>query len=357
LFNEAIIMTERANTLGETERSLLSPNKNPDTQTVFESPFILRSDSVPQHLRPLFTKYDFRRLKLEEVLASDNITHNAWPGMVESTGLDLTARELVNAPVGGAFTKEGELVAYSRLLWGYDNLGEPEMHSHMTAVSSQARDGGIGESLKWFGRQMALEFPSNPVTQLSVTFDNIQGRASHVNLNKLGIVVGYAGGVFRRDIYQDLQGEQHRGNPTDRYQARWYMDSEWVLSHLEDRAVPLTTELIQGVPQAVQVGYDEIREGNNLQHLPIPESTNMEIDHAYISLPIPMNWEGLLYADRDYNFRYSNAWRDTTRNVIENYHANGYTTIGQVTDKSAGLNLQLLAYNFNPYNPPQELVQ
>jgi len=327
--------------------------RNPDMQSAPEAPFMLRLENTPTHLHHLFDKYTFRRASIDEILNSEHLTQDAWPGMEPTNQHDLRTRNLINEPVGGAFDNQGKMIGYTRLLWGYDNQGKPEVHSHMTAVSSSLRDGGVGEALKWQTRQIAQEFPKPPVTQQSVTFDNQQGRIAHVNLNKLGMVCGAAGGVFRRNIYGELRGAQHRGNPTDRYQARWYLDSDWVQAHLEEQVNLFSAEEARRLPSTIQYGYVEL---DNEHVIPVPESIDTQLDQPYLALPIPLNWDALLKADTPYDKEHANQWRQAHRAVLEQYHTHGYTTILQATDRSFGVNLQILAKNFDPYRPPKELL-
>lgn len=314
---------------------------NPDKQEINNDIFVLRSENVPVRLRPLLTKYNFRKCTINEIFDSEYLTKNAWPGLPETTKLDLRARELINNPVCGAFDNSGKMVGYTRLLWGYDNGGKPEIFSHMTAVRNDIRDGGIGEALKWLARQIALGFPDPPVTQLSVTFDNLQSRNCHINFNKLGMVCGYAGGKFKEDVYGTLAGKQHKGNPTDRYKAYWYLNSPWTRAHLEEKVVNFSLEQTRKMPTTI----------SSLQKL------NLDLNAPYITMPIPFDWDKLLENNQGKDYDLANTWRSATQTVIQEYFEKQYTTIAQATDKERGISLQIMALNFDPFNPPQELLK
>lgn len=322
-----------------------------------ENPFILRKENTPKHLHPTVDKYTFRRATLNEVLNSEHLTQDAWPGIVPSNQHDLTTRDIINEPMGAAFTADGEMIGYTRLLWGFDDEGTPEIHSHMTAVSSKLRDGGVGEALKWQARQIAQEFPKTPVNQHSVTFDNQQGRIAHVNLNKLGMICGDAGGRFRRNVYGELQGEQHRGNPTDRYQALWHLDSDWVQARLEGAVALFPLEEVQAFPNTIDWDYKAITLEPGKPVLPVPTSVDPGLDQPYITLPSPMVWDEFLAVDAVNDRAHANEWRQAHRAAVETYHGNGYTTIMQATDKDRGVNLQVMAKGFDSYNPPKELLR
>lgn len=323
---------------------------NPDRVAVKEAPFLLREESLPSHLAPLLDTYTFRRSSIAEIDNSYPLTHSAWPGLPETTSSDLRAREMINAPMLGAYTKDEEMVGYSRLLWGYDNEGKSELAIHMTAIKKGLRDGGIGEALQWQARQVALEFPQPPVDQLTATFDNLQGRNCNLPF-KIGMVCGSAGGRFIPDAYSSLTGEQHKGNPTDRFQGRWYINSEWVNARREERIQLPTTEQVRNLTTVVDFTVDKEKD------IPIPTTPDTSRNDPYLAMPIPLNWDSLLAADRHDGYPVANAWRQTTREVIEHYHSSGYTTIGQVTDGERGANFQIMAYGFDPFNPPTELIK
>lgn len=319
-------------------------------------PFVLRRESAPSHLHPLLDKYSFRRATRDEVLDSEHLTQDAWPGIEPTNKHDLITRDIINEPMCAAFTPNGDMIGYTRLLWGYDDEGTPEIHSHMTAVSSTSRDGGLGEALKWQARQVAQEFPATPVNQHSVTFDNQQGRIAHVNLNKLGMVCGDAGGAFRRNIYGELQGAQHKGNPTDRYQALWHLDSDWVQARLDGAVTLFSLDEVKQFPTTVDWGYQEFTLEPGKPVLPVPTIVNTELDQSYLTLPSPSVWDEYLQHDASNDKVNVNQWRQAHRAALETYHSQGYTTIMQASDREAGINLQVLAKNFDPYNPPRELV-
>lgn len=330
---------------------------NPDRGNSSRDVFTLHPESVPSDLVPLLSRYEFRRCSVNEIDNSAHLTQNAWPGLPESTSLDLRIRNMINAPMCGAFDSEGNMVGYTRLLWGYDNNGIPEIVSHMTAVSDLVRGEGIGQAFKWQARQIALEFPATPVDQLTVTFDNLQGRNCNVNFNKLGIICGSAGGEFKPDIYGGLTGEQHKGNPTDRYQGRWYLNSEWTRAHLERRVRLLSAEDIRAFPRAISFIVNLLDENSSISGNPVPIGLNLDIEEPFLVMPTPLDWDNLLAEDKQDNYNLTNLWRQVTRKVIINYHNKGYTTVAAITDKERGINLQLFVLNFDSFNPPSELLK
>jgi hypothetical protein len=113
-------------------------------------------------------------------------------------------------------------------------------------------------------------------------------------------------------------------------------------------------DLSDVIKPTINYDYTELFDGKNNYKIPVPKTVDIELHQPYLKLPIPLDWDKLLRLDK--NYLYSNLWRQATRVVLDKYHANGYTTIGQVSDKASGVNLQILAHNFDPYNPPSELL-
>jgi predicted GNAT superfamily acetyltransferase len=325
-------------------------SENADLIQNRENVFRVDESTIPERLRPLLSKYVFRRATAEEITQSVEITNNAWPGASETQSHDLTARDMINAPMLGVFDNQGKMIGYSRLLWGYDNGGKPEILSHMTAVYNTVRDGGIGEVLKWQARQVALKFPQVPVEQLTVTFDNMQGRNCHVNINKLGMICGAAGGKFKPDAYTNTGVKQHMGNPADRYKARWWLNSEWTIAHLENRVKIISVEQARAIHQTLSY---KIRSDGVV----VPTSMQLNLNSQYLAIAAPMNWDELLEKDSKSGFNLVIEWRLKFREIVQNYHGKGYTTISLVTDAKNGINYHVMKKDFDPFNPPKELLE
>src|SRR5437870_3211225 len=103
----------------------------------------------------------------------------------------------------GAF-QEGDLVGYVLGWMGRDGDG-PHVHSHMLAVLPGLRSRGVGYALKLAQRARALDAGYRVVRW---TFDPLQARNAHFNINKLGVV----GDRFRRDFYGEMTDALNRGD-------------------------------------------------------------------------------------------------------------------------------------------------
>jgi predicted GNAT superfamily acetyltransferase len=129
------------------------------------------------------------------------------------------------APTIGAFDRSGRLVGFAHTMLALRgrNLA---FHSHMLAVLEEMRDRDIGYRIKLAQREFAIKAG---VPLMFWTFDPLQSRNAHFNINKLGAVarsyeVNYYGqGVstgFDRDV------------PSDRLIAEWWVTSPHVVSAL-----------------------------------------------------------------------------------------------------------------------------
>ena len=116
----------------------------------------------------------------------------------------------------GAFDGE-RLVGFTLAVAGLRGRS-PYLHSHMTGVDSEYRNRGIGRMLKLFQREEAL---GRGIRLIQWTFDPLELRNAHFNLNRLGVIC--------RDYLPNLYGVTtsplHRGLPTDRLVAEWWIDS------------------------------------------------------------------------------------------------------------------------------------
>src|SRR5262249_16761669 len=121
----------------------------------------------------------------------------------------------------GAF--EGErLIGFTLSLPGLRN-GAPYLHSHMTGVHADYRDRGVGRTLKLFQRDEAL---SRDIRLIEWTFDPLEMRNAHFNLNRLGAIARR----YVPNLYGITSSPLHRGLATDRLVAEWYLDSPRALA-------------------------------------------------------------------------------------------------------------------------------
>jgi predicted GNAT superfamily acetyltransferase len=157
---------------------------------------------------------------------------------VEPATLFVVAEE-TGGQVLGAFDSD-RLVGYTLALVGFRD-GTLFLHSHMTGVLAEYRDRGVGRALKLFQREEAL---GRGIRLIVWTFDPLELRNAHFNLNRLGAIAR----KYLPNLYGLTTSPLHLGLPTDRLWAEWQLDSARVVAAVEDLAkepedAPATIEL------------------------------------------------------------------------------------------------------------------
>ncbi len=112
-------------------------------------------------------------------------------------------------------------------------------YSHMMAVEREYQNKGVGARLKWSQRERALLEGRNFIRW---TWDPMQARNAHFNLNRLGVIVGeYAANFYGTDYPLSPAGKD--GLDSDRLFAAWQIRTERVARLAPGTAKP--TELNQ----------------------------------------------------------------------------------------------------------------
>ena len=137
----------------------------------------------------------------------------------------------------GAFDRD-RLVGYTLAVVGYRD-GAIFMHSHHTGVHHEYRDRGVGRKLKLYQRDEAL---SRDIRFVQWTFDPLELRNAHFNLNRLGAIARQ----YKPNLYGITSSPLHRGLATDRLLAEWHLDSR--------RVVAAISNLVTA-PSAQESGY------------------------------------------------------------------------------------------------------
>lgn len=137
--------------------------------------------------------------------------------------------EKVGGQVIGAFD-DGVLVGYALSVPGSRN-GRGYLHSHMLAVRESYRNSGLGRRMKLAQRDDALR---RGFDMLEWTFDPLEIKNAYLNIEKLGAIVR----KYSVNHYGFSTSHLHRGLPTDRVIAEWWLKSKRVTQLLEGPGLP-----------------------------------------------------------------------------------------------------------------------
>jgi predicted GNAT superfamily acetyltransferase len=138
---------------------------------------------------------------------------------VEPATLFVVASE-TGGQVLGAFDGE-RMVGFTLGVPGFLE-GRVFLHSHMTGVLKKYRDRGVGRALKLFQREEAL---GRGIRLVVWTFDPLETRNGHFNLNRLGAISR----KYLPNLYGVTTSPLHWGLPTDRLWVEWWLDSARVV--------------------------------------------------------------------------------------------------------------------------------
>ena len=124
----------------------------------------------------------------------------------------------------------GRMVGFVHHLAAVNANNEIFGYSHMMAVAKDYQNKGIGARLKWAQRDRAL---AEGRTFIKWTWDPMQARNAHFNLNRLGVTVNsYVDNFYGTDYFADPTQavEERPGLQSDRLFARWQLSSARVVA-------------------------------------------------------------------------------------------------------------------------------
>jgi predicted GNAT superfamily acetyltransferase len=129
------------------------------------------------------------------------------------------------APTIGAFDENGKLVGFVHTMLGL--MGRNVIyHSHLAAVLEDLRHQDIGFRMKLAQREAAI---GAGIPLIIWTFDPLQSRNAHLNINKLGAIIRRYESNYYGEGLSRVFGE---GVPSDRIFAEWWIQSPHVLDAL-----------------------------------------------------------------------------------------------------------------------------
>lgn len=141
----------------------------------------------------------------------------------------------------GAFEQD-KLLGFVHQMVAVRNQHEVIGYSHMMAIREEYQNRGLGALLKWKQRQKSIE---EGKTFITWTWDPMQARNAHFNLNRLGVVARAYGANFYGTDYSTSQAhdpEKAPGIDSDRLFADWNLPDRRVVALSEGREPePLST--------------------------------------------------------------------------------------------------------------------
>lgn len=198
--------------------------------------------------------------------------------------------------------------------------GKPTQWSHMAGVLEGFRGAGIGYQLKVLQRERALAME---LDLIEWTYSPLQAANAHLNFAKLGVVAE----EYEINVYGESSSPLHRGNPTDRFVAEWFVGDARVQERLRG-AAPLAPVLTVEPANRAQAA------GEWLQ----PAAVDRALDARRISVEIPTGFTQMLADAPDLALE----WRITTRELFTSYFANGYRAVEFFLDRPSRKGAYLL---------------
>ncbi|MGA9768630.1 MAG: hypothetical protein WBV94_06300 [Blastocatellia bacterium] len=125
------------------------------------------------------------------------------------------------APTIGAFDQSGRLVGFVHTMLAL--MGRNVVyHSHLAAVIEGLRHKDIGYRMKLAQRDFAIQAG---IPLIIWTFDPLQSRNAHLNINKLGAIIRR----YEENYYSEgISSVFDSGVPSDRIYAEWWVRSPYV---------------------------------------------------------------------------------------------------------------------------------
>ena len=249
-------------------------------------------------IRPFDTIEEFEEcVCLQEEVWGDNFSDRVPLAI-------LKVSQRLGGIAAGAYDDNGKLAG---LIYGMTGVEEGEIihWSDLLAIRPELRNSGLGARLKAYQREELLVAG---ITRVRWTFDPLESKNAHLNLNKLG--------AFAREYVEDIYGQTtsilHQGIGTDRFVPTWILDSERVIQRLEKGQ------------QGPEIGADEgavlALNTVNDKGIIFPGEPDLSLDASRILVPIPLSIQEL----KKESLESAVLWRQATRAVFSYYLSKGY---------------------------------
>jgi predicted GNAT superfamily acetyltransferase len=278
----------------------------------------------------------YRDLKtLEEYAAVVDLERRIWgPGYDEVVPVPILAVTVKRGGIlVGAFDGD-RLVGFVYSLPGIKD-GKPTQWSHMLGVIDGFRNAGVGRELKLLQRGRTLAMGLDLVEW---TYDPMQAMNAHLNFTKLGVIVE----EYEENVYGESTSPLHRGNPTDRFVAEWWIRTPHVERRLAD-----AVSASQGLRPELKLRTSELADAPPVNRVAMTgewlESVDVDLslDARRLLVDIPMGFTDMLARHGELAL----AWRICTRAIFTTYFDRGYRAVDFVLDRQARKGTYLLTRN------------
>lgn len=212
----------------------------------------------------------------------------------------------------GAFDRAGRMIGFVYSLPALKN-GRASQWSHMLGVLPEARDAGLGARLKLEQRRAALGMGLDLVEW---TYDPMQTLNAHLNFSKLGIVVS----EYEENIYGESSSPLHRGTPTDRFVAEW-----WLSSHRVEHRIAGTDGAEREATADAPVINQIARRGAWLEC----GDLDLHCSGTRVAVEIPTGFGEMQEQEPSHAL----AWRMATRQIFTTYFQRGYRAVDFLIDR------------------------
>jgi predicted GNAT superfamily acetyltransferase len=154
------------------------------------------------------------------------------------------------APTVGAFDHTGKLVGFVHTSLGFKGR-QVVYHSHLAAVIEGLRHKDIGYRMKLRQREFAIEAG---IPLIIWTFDPLQSRNAHLNINKLGAIIRR----YEENYYgEGLSAVFGADVPTDRIFAEWWVRSPHVEAALAGSRPQVSSAESIVIPEDINRLHDQ----------------------------------------------------------------------------------------------------
>ena len=225
----------------------------------------------------------------------------------------------------GAYDETDRMVGFVYSIVGMKPPRQVLQWSHMLGVLSEYRNSGLGRALKLAQRDKAL---AQGYELVEWTYDPLQAMNAHLNFTKLGVVAE----EYHRNVYGESTSVLHKGTPTDRLVAQWWIAKP----HVERRVAP---------GSVIPVTSHELTEAApiNATHAVQAWLANSDLylarDERRLALEIPMGFTDMQREAPALALE----WRMQTREAFETYFRRGYRVVDFHLDRPRHRGRYLLA--------------